>query len=160
MADETASDDTSAFVDSMKNINTKRKTSSDLNILYKWMVKQNDNRSIEEIPPAELDKVLARFFMSVKKEDGSPYEPTTVKSFQSSLSRFLLEKRNINILLDREYHSREVLSAKLKELIQSMGLGTKKRKADPFTADEINTLYEKGLLGRGKKMFICNQCFQ
>ncbi|XP_076091544.1 uncharacterized protein KIAA1958-like [Mytilus galloprovincialis] len=40
------------------------------------------------------------------------------------------------------------MSAKLKQL-KSMGMGAKKRKADPFTAEEVNLLYEKELLGAG-----------
>ncbi|CAC5422616.1 unnamed protein product [Mytilus coruscus] len=97
----------------------------------------------------ELDKCLALFFMTVKKDDESNYEPQSVRSMQSSISRYLTEKCGINIMSDNEYHhSRDVMSAKLKQL-KSMGMGAKKRKANPFTAEEVNILYEKELLGAG-----------
>ncbi|CAC5419428.1 unnamed protein product [Mytilus coruscus] len=104
---------------------------------------------MEEIPVFELDKFLARFFMT--KSDGTPYEPGTVKAFQSSISRYLTDKLNISIIKDKEFnHSRELLSAKMKEL-KTMGLGAKKKeRSEPFTTDEINLLYEKVQLGRGK----------
>ena len=88
----------------------------------------------------ELDKVLARFCMKITK-DGTAYEPTSIKSFQSSFSSIIMEKWNINIITDTDFHhSREVLSAKMNEL-KSMGTGAKKRRSDPFTIDEINLLY-------------------
>ncbi|XP_071128790.1 uncharacterized protein KIAA1958-like [Mytilus edulis] len=133
----------------MKNKNTKRKTASDVNIFTNWLSANNEHRKMEEIPVCELDKLLARFFMKVTKSDGTPYEPGTVKAFQSSISRYMNDKLNISIIRDKEFnHSREVLSAKMKEL-KTMGLGAKKKRADPFSTEEINLLYEKGQLGRG-----------
>ncbi|CAG2255616.1 unnamed protein product [Mytilus edulis] len=146
MADDT---DTAAFVQSLKNDNTVRKTASDMRLFNKWLRCNNEMRLAEEIPVTELDKCLARFFMTVKKDDESNYEPQSVRSMQSSISRYLTEKCAINIMVDKEFHhSRDVMSAKLKQL-KSMGMGAKKRKADPFTAEEVNLLYEKELLGAG-----------
>lgn len=146
MADDT---DTAAFVQSLKNDNTVRKTTSDMRLFNRWLRSNNEMRLAEEIPVTELDKCLARFFMTVKKDDESNYEPQSVRSMQSSISRYLTEKCAINIMVDKEFHhSRDVMSAKLKQL-KSMGMGAKKRKADPFTAEEVNLLYEKELLGAG-----------
>jgi hypothetical protein len=54
-------------VDSLKNLNTKRKTTSDLNIFTKWLRTNNEVRNPDEIPSMELDKLLARFFNSSQK---------------------------------------------------------------------------------------------
>ncbi|VDH94680.1 Hypothetical predicted protein [Mytilus galloprovincialis] len=146
MADDT---DTAAFVQSLKNDNTVRKTASDMRLFNKWLRCNNEMRLAEEIPVTELDKCLARFFMTVKKDDESNYEPQSVRSMQSSISRYLTEKCAINIMVDKEFHhSRDVMSAKLKQL-KSIGMGAKTGKADPFTAEEVNLLYEKELLGAG-----------
>ncbi|CAC5388409.1 unnamed protein product [Mytilus coruscus] len=65
--------------------------------------------------------------MKVTKSDGTPYEPGTVKAFQSSISRYRTDKLNISIIKDKEFnHSREFLSAKMKEL-KTMGLRAKKK---------------------------------
>lgn len=57
--------DTEEFVESMTNKNTKRKTFSDLKILMKWLHSYKDFRAVDEIPVTELDKLLAKFFMTV-----------------------------------------------------------------------------------------------
>ncbi|VDI57125.1 Hypothetical predicted protein [Mytilus galloprovincialis] len=116
-------DETAEFIEAMKNKNTKRKTASDVNIFTNWLSANNEHRKMEEIPVYELDKLLALFFMKVTKLDGTPYEPGTVKAFQSSISRYMTDKLNISIIRDKEFnHSREVLSAKMKEL-KTMRLG-------------------------------------
>ena len=105
-----------------------------------------DQRELEQ---SELDKYLARYFLVVKKKDGSEYEPETLKSFQSSLNRYLMDKINVNIIEDPAFkHSRDVLSSKKKQLKQ-MGLGNRPNRAEPFTKEEVNILYEKNYLGTG-----------
>jgi hypothetical protein len=48
-----------------------------------------------------------------------------------------MEKNGANILQDKEFHHcRELLTAKRKRL-KSQGLGNKRRKADPFSSDDI-----------------------
>ena len=63
--------DTLAFVESMKNKNTKSKTTSDLKNFKERMRNENlnENRNLEDIPPRELDMYLARFFLTVRKQD-------------------------------------------------------------------------------------------
>ncbi|CAG2197908.1 unnamed protein product [Mytilus edulis] len=54
---------------------------------------------------------------------------------------------DVNILTDKDFqHSRDVLSAKKKDL-KSKGFGNRKRKADAFTQEEIDHLYDRNLLG-------------
>lgn len=70
MADESSTleeIDTEEFVESTKNKNTKRKTCSDLKIFLKWLHKYEDFRALDEIPVTELDELLAKFFISLKK---------------------------------------------------------------------------------------------
>lgn len=142
--------ETSKFVESMKNVNTKRKTTSDMKILNEWLAKQNELRKIEDIPVTEVDQILARFFLSVRSQKNEEYEPDTIKSIQTSISRYLLEKKGVNILKDKEFqHSRDVVASKRKQL-KSYGLGNKRLKADPFSSEEIKSLYEKNLLGASK----------
>ena len=57
-----SSDDTSRFIDEMKNNNTKMKTKGDMKILSEWLHGVNELRAVEDIPAAELDQYLARFF--------------------------------------------------------------------------------------------------
>jgi len=47
---------------------------------------------------------LSRFFISVREQDGTEYEPRTLSGFQRSFQRHLHEKGSlINILKDNEF---------------------------------------------------------
>ncbi|CAC5410304.1 unnamed protein product [Mytilus coruscus] len=100
MADN--SGDETTYINSLKNANTIRKTLSDINILTQWIRGNDDIRSLEDIPVMELDKILARFFMKITTDDGSPYEPTNGKS----LIRTVWMNNSLHFgLRSREEHS-------------------------------------------------------
>jgi len=88
--------------------------------------------------------------MVAKKNDGTEYEPDTLKQFQCSVNRYFAEKKVlVNIIEDKEFkHSRDVLLSKRKQLRQ-MGKGNRPNRAEPFTKEEIQILYEKNYLGTG-----------
>jgi hypothetical protein len=50
------------------------------------------------IPAAELNKRLARFIMYARSQKNEEHEPDNLKSIQSSVSRYLMEKNATNIL--------------------------------------------------------------
>lgn len=126
-------DETIDYINWFKNAITIRKTLSGINLFTRLISGNNDIRSLDDIPVMELDRILARFLlMKITKDDGSPYEPSTIKPFQSSISRHLLDTRKLCIIKDKEsHHSREILSAKTKDL-KSMVMGANKRRADSF----------------------------
>ena len=99
----------------MKNDNTWKETKSYVKLFSEQLHKENEDRLIEDIEKDKLDQYLARYFLSVRNRKGEEYEPDTLKSFQASVSRYLMEKTKTNIMFDREFtHSRDVLSAKRK----------------------------------------------
>lgn len=142
--------ETEDFIDSMKTSKTTRKTKGDVKLFTNWLQAKYELRCVEEIEPAQLDQYLAIYFLSVRNRKGEEYAPDTLKCIQSSINRYLGDKTKINIINDIEFkHSRDVLSAKHKQL-KRKGLGNRKRKADPFTDEEINLLYSNNLLGTCK----------
>jgi hypothetical protein len=145
-----AENSTEKFVMSMRNSNTVRKTSTDVNKVAAWLQSKNERRDICDIPSAELNTYLAQFFMTATKQNGEQYEPDTLKSIQCSINRFLAEKGStVNIVEDAAFkHSRDVLQSKRK-LLRQQGKGNKERRADPLTQDEIDILYSKNFLGGG-----------
>lgn len=151
---------TNAFLAEMRNGNTVRKTKSDVGKFKNWLLQQNEEREVGSIPSPELDLLLARFFMTAKKADGGEYEPDTLKSMQGSINRYLGEKGStVNLIEDKEFkHSRDVLTSKRKYLRQQ-GKGNRPNQADPFTKEEIDMLYQKGLLGGGNAKSLSNTVF-
>ena len=49
----------------LANINTKYKTNSDIKSFYMWAKENSEHRQIQEIPPAELDSLLARMYVGM-----------------------------------------------------------------------------------------------
>ncbi len=147
---EISEEDTSNLIKNMENSNTRRKTEYDTKLFCDWLVGVDEQRRLIDIPPGELDILLSRFFMSARKADGSNYEPDSLKCIQNSLCRYLKQnnyQKNINQDIEFD-HSRRVMDARRKELKQA-GLGNKKQKAEAFSDEEINILYQKNLLGKG-----------
>ena len=106
------------FLEDQKSKNTNYKTRSDLNAGNKFCGSLKECRAMENIPANELDLLLCKFFISVRKQNGTEYEPGTLGGFQRVFQRYLHEKGSlINILKDNEFSkSREVLAAKRKNL--------------------------------------------
>ena len=107
-------EDIQKFVDKEKNKNTKRKTDSDLRKWYHWCEEHGENRQLADIPPPELDRLLGHFFITVRKKDGTLYEPDTLTSFQRSIDRHIAHdiRKPFSILRDQQFtSSREALKA-------------------------------------------------
>jgi hypothetical protein len=114
-----------------------------------------ESRNVEDISPAELDLLLAKYFLSVREEvtgassiENDRPEPGTLSAFQASIQRYLSSKNYANnILKDKEFqHSRNVLAAKKKEL-KKMGRGNKQHAAQAFTEAELSLFWENCELG-------------
>jgi len=83
------------------------------------------------------------------------YESCTLMAIHSSIHRYLsLKAYGSNIKEDECFrHSRDVLSAKMKQL-KSMGKGNKPNASLPFTENDIEIFCEKQLLGKSKYKLI------
>ncbi|VDH93355.1 Hypothetical predicted protein [Mytilus galloprovincialis] len=139
--------DTEQFILANRNANTRTKTKSDLKMFYEWVLSNGEMRMVEDVPFPELDGLLARFYLGVRRRDGEEYEPDTLSGVQNSIDRHLKDlKINVDIKKHEAFsHSRRVLEAKRKDL-KSQGKGNKKNRVEPLDSDEIQKLYEKQVL--------------
>ena len=133
--EETQLDDSeiSSFIEANRNRNTTKKTKTDLNVWSRRYNSQNsinERRPMEDIPPEELNSLLAHFFIKVKKLNGEEFEPGTLTSFQRSFDRYLRKHgMNYNIIQDKIFESsREALESKRKKL-RLTGKGGRPNKA-------------------------------
>ena len=78
----------STFIEEKRNSNTTKKTKTDLNVWTRWCNSINERRPMEDIPPEELNSLLAHFFIKVRKLNGEEFEPGTLTSFQRSFDRY------------------------------------------------------------------------
>ena len=104
---------------------------------------------LEEQSRYELQKWLTPFILEVRKKDGSEFPPNTLHHICCGIMRYLRWNghRDIDILKDAEFADfRSSLNSEMKRL-QSAGVGSKRKQAEPLTAEEEELLWQKGLLG-------------
>jgi hypothetical protein len=106
--------------------------------------------------PTELDNLIGKFLLSIRKVDGEEYEPDTITSFHHGIERYLREHSyKYSIIKDREFKmSRSVLASKRKEMSRSVlaskrkelkqkGKEEKANKSEPLTTEEEDILKNK-----------------
>ena len=91
---------------------------------------------------------LTRFVLEMRKTDGTEYPPNTVHHIVCGVMRHLrCTKPDIDFFKDAEFSSfRSSLDAEMKRL-QSKGLGSNHKQAEPLTVQEEEQLWEKNILG-------------
>ena len=75
---------------------------------------------------------------------GKTYEPSSLRSLLASFERHLKKNSYSASIINEK--TREVLLSKQEEL-KKKGKGNRPNASIALTSDEMNTLYEKGLLG-------------
>ena len=74
------------FIHNQKAKTTITKTKSDTKIFQRYLETINEGeKQIEYLLKAELDHLLCKFFINVRKANGDEYEPSSLSSFQRSL---------------------------------------------------------------------------
>ena len=92
---------------------------------------------MEDIPPEELNSLLAHFFIKVRKLNGEEIEPGTLRQ----------HGKNYNIIQDKIFESsREALESKRKQL-RLKGKGGRPNKALGLTNDELEKFWSEKQLG-------------
>ena len=103
---------------------------------------------MEDLPTAELDSLMAHFFMKIKTKKNEDYEPNSLSSFQRSFDRHLRScDRKLNIFKDAEFaKSRASLAARRKEL-RRKGKGRRPNKAEALSSSDVDKPWESGEFG-------------
>ncbi|XP_063771007.1 uncharacterized protein LOC134908811 [Pseudophryne corroboree] len=134
----------------LDNKNTLKKTKFDLRIVQSYLCRVQEQRPLLSIPVGELDTHLANFIHTHRKQDGSEYEPGTLRGILGSLDRHF-EKCGYPHAI---YRSRETKFLKtvnaMKEkqcYLKTIGKGNHPNHAEPLTEREIELLYSSGAIG-------------
>ena len=102
-----------------------------------------------EMTNGDLQYWMTRFIMEVRKKDGSSFPPNTLHHICCGIMRHLRTngKPSLDFFKDPEFADfRASIDAEMKRL-QAAGLGSKRKQAEPLTREEVEILWEKGLLG-------------
>lgn len=145
------------YVQKQSNKRTLSKTYYDNRLLQKFLDAENETRPIQEIPPNQLCAVLCKFFISVRKSDGTNYEPNSLRAFMCSFDRKL---RNLgyewSLVHGNEFAKlRNVVKTKVREL-KTFGKGNLPRTSKPITDEEIEILWQHNQFGNHTPNSIIN----
>ena len=97
----------------------------------------------------ELGKLLRKFYAEVKKQDGTDYEPDSLRIMQSAIERYLKEKDIQSTLYEREnFATRKKLVLNAKAIhLRREGNGKRPNKAQPLASEEESPLWTEEQLG-------------
>ena len=128
--------------------NTARTTKTWMSVWRNWCKARSTNDSIDSYDPVALDGLLTRFYAEIRKQDGSEYEPESLRVMQASLERYLRQRNYpVSIITGREFHkSQETLDCKAKQL-RRQGKGKRPNKAQAYTETEEEVFWSHGTLG-------------
>jgi hypothetical protein len=134
--------------------NTKKATCRDVKNFSEWLsCMKFELRNIEYIPPKLLNDYMAQYFVYIRKQDGSQYQPGSLTNMFHSFSRYLKSCRyyaddeRICILKDDKFEdARMALTCKRREL-KKQGLGNRPHRSVPVEEEEEAIMWEKGVLG-------------
>lgn len=146
------------FIKGNKNKSTVKKTMNDMGKFVKYLQEVcHDKRKPEDIPPEELNLILAEFLISLRKKDGSVYEPDSLTAIFRSVKRFLDEKDYAaDLLLDKKFQDvRDALKRKRK-ISKEEGKGNRPQKAEPLTETEEDLLWTSGQLSTDNPRALLN----
>ena len=131
-----------------KNVNTSKSTSFWLSVWKTWCEGKSIALEIEEHEPAELNRLLEKFYAEVKNKNGEDYEPDSLRVMIAAFDRHLKDKQYpLSIVKDREFHSsKQVLERKAK-LLRQAGRGKRPNKARNLTKEEEELLWKENKFG-------------
>ena len=131
-----------AFIEAQKKTSTINATKQHINIVNRYLLDEhNEMREIQDINAEELDNYLSQFFVVLKKQNGTDYEPASIDCFKASIERTLKDNYYPwSIINDREFtRTRASINAK-KIHLKKLGLGRKRLAAEPISPDDEEKL--------------------
>lgn len=74
--------------------------------MYSWAMSRQIHEELKTMAPATLDEVLQQFYLERRTQNGSDYEPDSLKDMQAPLERYLVIKNYPYSLINgREFAS-------------------------------------------------------
>ena len=136
------------FTEKLENENTKKKTLYDLKVFKEYLDACDEKRKIEDIRPVELQEIIKKIVLAVRKKNSEEYEPSSLRAFIQSIDRHLRKnKYGFSVLNDKEFHEVQDILKKKQKQLKSIGKGNRPNAADPLSDEDIDTFYSGKVLG-------------
>ena len=126
------------FSEGFDNENTKKKTLYDLKVFKEFLDTCDEKREIEDIAPVELQEIIKKFVLAMRKKNGEEYEPSSIRAFIQSIDRHLRKNNyGFSVLSDKEFHEVQDILKKKQKQLKSVGKGNRPNAADPLSDEDI-----------------------
>ena len=139
-------EDLDKSVEDQESINTSRSTQFALRTWQTWLEQREfaeaEKKPIEVYTKQELSRLLKHFFWEIRTAKGDEFEPSSLKTIQRGLERYLQEKNTgFSIIRDEDFaNANKALDAKVKFLKKSEK-GNKPNAAQPLSAEMIEEMW-------------------
>ena len=131
------------FSENFETNNTKRKTLYDMKVLKEFLDACNVKREIEDIAPVELQEIIKKFVLAVRKKNGEEYETSSIRAFIQSIDRHLRKNNyGLSVLNDKEFQEVQDILKKKQKQLKSVGKGNRPNAADPLSDEDIETFLQ------------------
>ena len=104
--------------------NTNRATIASVAILREYM-SENNMQPLEDIPNADLPKLLERFYCDARTKENERYKTGSFKSLRSNINRYFKEKRGINICADSSFTDANIMFKSVQVKAKKLGKGSR-----------------------------------
>ena len=128
---------------------TNEQTKWGIGVFKLWQEERHQSSEFELPPPADIDNLLATFYMDARQVNGLPYSKSGLRAIRASVQRYLQGEpwnRTLVITKDREFsRSNEVLSGIFKVMTAEGRDRTTHH--HPVEAGHMAQLSESGVIG-------------
>ena len=108
----------------------------------------DEKREIEDIMPVELQEIIKKFVLDVRKKNGEEHKPSSLRAFIQNIDRHLRKnKYGFYVLNDKEFHEVQDILNKKQNQLKSIGKGNWPNAADPLSDEDIDTFCSRKVLG-------------
>ena len=137
-------------VEDQESINTSRSTQFALRTWQTWLEQREfaeaEKKPIEVYTKQELSRLLKHFYWEIRTAKGDEFEPSSLKTIQRGLERYLQElNTGFSIIRDEDFanaNKAQVPVPKFKFLKKSEK-GNKPNAAQPLSAEMIEEMWQK-----------------
>ena len=97
--------------------------------------------------PVELQEIIKKFVLAVRKKNDEEYEPSSLRAFIQSIDRHLCKTNyGFSMLNNKEFHEVQDILKKKQWQLKSIGKGKRPNAADPLSDEDIDTFYSHKVL--------------
>ena len=142
----TIENEANKFIEDNVSMNTKKKTEFWLKKLQEHAQEIGFSQDIKTLSESQAANLMCSYLMSMKRDDGTNYELSSVNNFSSLIGKWLKDNEVGDIEGNAFKTYQEVKKAKLK-ILKKDKKGNRPNRAEAVTFDEEDKLWENGDFG-------------